>query len=187
MSEDVYRERAQLVALVASLHPSVRAYSDPDEPEWSVVYVDSPAGQLSWHIAESDIDLFTHVPLVDAGDPGSIWDNHTTEEKYRRVAELTKSREPSPKQEPGGALIEILEKDATTQETGGNSVVVPNEVRINGTPLLVADKPITIHEIEIPARTGSRASDLAMVTLTLCARRVTIAAEGDLPDSTESA
>lgn len=82
--------------------------------------------------------------------------------------------------EPGGALIEIFEKDATTSSTGGNSVVVPNEVRINGTPLLVADKPITIHEIEIPSRTGVRASDMAMVTLTLYARRVTIAAEGDL-------
>ena len=46
MSDDIYRERAHLVALAASLYPSVRAYSDPNEPEWSVVYVDSPAGQL---------------------------------------------------------------------------------------------------------------------------------------------
>lgn len=94
MTDDVYRERARLVALVAALYPSVRAYSDPAEPEWSVVYVDSPAGQLSWHIAEGDVDLFAHVPLVDAGDPGAVWDGHTTEEKYHRVAELITKRAP---------------------------------------------------------------------------------------------
>jgi hypothetical protein len=91
MTDDVYRERACLVALVAALYPSVRAYSDPHEPEWSVVYVDSPAGQLSWHIAENDLDLFEHVEFVPTVHPRAQWDGHTTEEKYRRLGEVVAS------------------------------------------------------------------------------------------------
>jgi hypothetical protein len=86
--DDVYRERARLVALVAALYPSVRAYADPHEPEWSVVYVDSPAGQLSWHIAERDVDLFEHVEFVPPNHSRAQWDGHDTKEKYARLAEL---------------------------------------------------------------------------------------------------
>lgn len=85
---DLYRERAHLVALVAAMYPAVLSYSDPDEPEWPVLYVRSPAGQLSWHINKDDLDLFSHVPVVDPDDARAQWDTHTTEEKYRRVAEL---------------------------------------------------------------------------------------------------
>jgi len=49
-----YRERARLVAYLATQHPAVLAYADPDEPEWAVVYVHTPAGQMSWHIAPGD-------------------------------------------------------------------------------------------------------------------------------------
>jgi hypothetical protein len=84
----VYRERAHLVAHVASLYPSVIAYSDPSEPEWPVVYVDSPAGQLSWHLSKDDLDLFPHVPVVPADDSRAQWDGHTTEEKYERIGSL---------------------------------------------------------------------------------------------------
>lgn len=90
-ADSIYRERARLVAFLASRYPAVRAYSDPFEPDWSVVYVTTPAGQMSWHIAPSDVDLFRHVPLVDAGNQRARWDGHSTEEKYARLAALIQS------------------------------------------------------------------------------------------------
>lgn len=84
----VYREPAQLVAVLASLFPSVWAYSDPAEPEWPVVYVHTPQAQCSWHLAVEDLDLFGHVPQVAPDDPRARWDGHTTEEKYERLAAL---------------------------------------------------------------------------------------------------
>src|SRR3569832_247861 len=77
--------------------------------------------------------------------------------------------------QPTGAIIEIVEKGATTDETTSGSVIAPNEIRINGQPLLAsADDPVVVHEIK------SNGGDLVRVTLTLFARRVTFAAEGGL-------
>lgn len=87
-TDDVYRERARLVAFLASLFPSVLSYADPDEPDWAVVYVSSPAGQLSWHIAPGDVELFAHVPKVTPDDKRAEWDGHDTPTKYERLAAL---------------------------------------------------------------------------------------------------
>jgi hypothetical protein len=81
----VYRERAHLVAHLATLYPSTMA-DDPQDPEYRIVYLDTPGGQWSWHIAHSDLDLL-HVP-----DGAVEWDGHTTDEKYRRMRELTALR-----------------------------------------------------------------------------------------------
>lgn len=86
-----YRERARLVAHLASLFPAVLHYSDPDEPDWPVIYITTPAGQLSWHLARADLDLFEHVPWNPAAAP-SPWDGHSTAEKYERLTALTRRR-----------------------------------------------------------------------------------------------
>ncbi|MFI8360741.1 hypothetical protein ACIGD1_11335 [Streptomyces sp. NPDC085612] len=82
-----YRERAQLVAHLASLYPSQIAYTDPDTPEWAVVTIEAPTGQMSWHVAPADMDLFDHVERQN----GLVlpWDGHTTEQKYERLQQLT--------------------------------------------------------------------------------------------------
>ncbi|MEV2277842.1 hypothetical protein AB0I72_19880 [Nocardiopsis sp. NPDC049922] len=87
MSTDaVYRERAALVAYLAALYPAVIVPDgDPATPGWSLIYVDTPQGQMSWHLSSDDLDLFAHVPTVDEGP---TWDGHSTE-KYRRLAALT--------------------------------------------------------------------------------------------------
>lgn len=70
---------------------------------------------------------------------------------------------------PEAAVIEIVEKTDQEPQYG---VIFPNEVRINGAPLLVPDgESVVVHEIGIPA------NDFVKVTLTLFARRVTIGAE----------
>lgn len=77
--------------------------------------------------------------------------------------------------QPQAAVIEIVERGRATDNTPGGSVIVPDDVRINGQSLLIpSDYPITVHEIT------TRADEVAHVTLTLFARRVTIAAEDDL-------
>lgn len=88
VSDAVYRERAHLVAHLASLYPSVLSYSDPTEPDWPVLTVETPAGQMSWHVVPGDLDLLGHVPLVDSSEV--TWDGHTTQEKYGRLDRLTR-------------------------------------------------------------------------------------------------
>jgi hypothetical protein len=77
---------------------------------------------------------------------------------------------------PTAAVIEIIERGKTTDDTLGGSVIVPTEIRINGHAVAApADKPVIVHEISM---TGN---ELVSVTLTVFARRVSIRAEGDQP------
>jgi hypothetical protein len=89
--DGAYRERAQLLAWLAALYPAVRARAlDVTEPGWQMLYLDPPnGGQMSWHIAPRDIELFDHVEYVRADDQRALWDGHTTEDKYQRIASLT--------------------------------------------------------------------------------------------------
>jgi len=83
----VYRERAHLVAHLAAAHPSILVYrADPDAPDWPVIFIDLPTGQVSWHIGPDDLDLFQHV-TVGTG----TWDGHNTEEKYARLDAHTRA------------------------------------------------------------------------------------------------
>lgn len=75
---------------------------------------------------------------------------------------------------PKAALIEIVEKT----DGADPLVIIPNEVRINGVPLLIPDgQSITVHEIDVAAR------DVVQVTLTLFARRVIIGTEPKAQDT----
>ena len=88
MTDDVYRERAQLVAFLAASYPSHAGFNDPAEPEWLVVTVETPRGQLSWHVAPDDQGLFDHVRRSRPED--EPWDGHTTAAKYKRLSRLTR-------------------------------------------------------------------------------------------------
>jgi hypothetical protein len=44
---------------------------DPEEPEWPVIYIELPTGQVSWHMPPHPV----------------LYDGHSTEEKYRRIQE----------------------------------------------------------------------------------------------------
>lgn len=79
-----YRERAHLVALLAAHYPA-ELHEDPDDEGWAIIYVKLPTGQASWHLSPQDQDLFPHVRYGGMFE----WDEHTTEEKYRRIREHT--------------------------------------------------------------------------------------------------
>jgi hypothetical protein len=79
-------------------------------------------------------------------------------------------------QKPEPVVIEIVEKTNQPDNGGAAGVVVPNEIRINGKPVLALDAPVKIHAMEIPSR------DAVLVTLTLFAKRITISQERPAAD-----
>lgn len=81
----IYRERAHLLAYLSAHWKSVLAFNDPAEPTWPVLYINTDAGQMSWHISPDDVDLFPHVLVVPIDDPRAKWDGHSTAEKYDRL------------------------------------------------------------------------------------------------------
>lgn len=88
----IYRERAHLIAWLAAMWPSMiyDASGLPGfEDEWPIIYLYTPAGQMSWHLSRRDLDLFPHVDTNLHLPPQGHWDGHDTAEKYRRVDELT--------------------------------------------------------------------------------------------------
>lgn len=79
-----YQERSELIAFPVALFGGVLSYNDPQSPQWPVLYVESPEGQLSWHIDPHDLHGFQHVPVVQ----DYPWDKHSTELKYERIRKL---------------------------------------------------------------------------------------------------
>ena len=81
--DSLYRERDELIAFIAALYPSWKIKLADD---WTAIYINSPAGQLSWHVNENDLDLFDHVPIINE----IWWDGHTPDEKHNRLRVLTR-------------------------------------------------------------------------------------------------
>lgn len=85
--DTLYRERAHLAALVSRMYPSEWCEDTDNGEDWKILYVHTPTGQVSWHIASIDWDLFDHVKRSEhAGN--DLWDGHDTDEKYRRIGML---------------------------------------------------------------------------------------------------
>lgn len=85
--DGAYAERNKLVAALSKIFPaSVERHEGEDwEDDWrNVVYIDLPTGQASWHIHDSEVKFFEHLPFGE----GRKWDGHTNDEKYQRVLDL---------------------------------------------------------------------------------------------------
>lgn len=86
--DGAYHERNQVVAFLSKLFPASleRHTGNQDwDPDWLwVVMIDLPGFQVSWHIKSDELDLFSHLPR----EAGRVWDGHTTEQKYARMAEM---------------------------------------------------------------------------------------------------
>lgn len=85
--DSVYRERNQIAAGLAHLVMVAGGNAwighDPSEPDWPVLFIELPTGQVSWHFAPTDVDLLEGIPTSERP-----WDGHTTEEKYQRLQAL---------------------------------------------------------------------------------------------------
>ncbi len=80
-----YSERNKLVAALSKLFPaSLERHEGVEwEDDWRwVVFMDLPTGQVSWHLHDSELPQFAHLPQ----NRGRKWDGHTTEQKYARLA-----------------------------------------------------------------------------------------------------
>lgn len=95
--DGAYLERNRCVALLARMavglgwRAGVREHPAEDtawEPDWrTLVFIDLPTGQVSWHFHDSQKGLLGGLPRYHGA-----WDGHTTEEKYRRVAAVERAR-----------------------------------------------------------------------------------------------
>lgn len=85
--DDAYHERDMLVCALSKLFPSYLARHDEKE-EWEddwrwIVYIEIPTGQVSWHIHDSEREMFNHLEVKE-----NNWDGHNTERKYQRLSKL---------------------------------------------------------------------------------------------------
>jgi hypothetical protein len=88
--DDAYAERNKCVALLArmaiatGLKAGLGKHDEKDESwddDWrNIVFVELPSGQVSWHIQETELPMFSFLPVYSG-----TWDGHTTSEKYQRV------------------------------------------------------------------------------------------------------
>ena len=93
--DQAYAERNKLVALLSKLftaHLGRHSELDKDwEEDWRwIVFITLPTGQVSWHIHDSELSLFAHLPH-NLSRPNA-WDGHTDDEKWERVRKMNVSR-----------------------------------------------------------------------------------------------
>ena len=86
--EEAYYDRNQLAMLAAKLARLIGYetgwHVDDDEPEWPVLYIELPTGQVSWHIPMAEV-LDQTVIMHNHVRP---WDGHTLEEKRHRIVQF---------------------------------------------------------------------------------------------------
>lgn len=87
--DSAYCERNKLVAALSKLFPASLERHQPEDDDWDddwrwVVFIELPTGQVSWHIHDSELSLFGHLRMLE----GRVWDGHSTDEKYLRLAGL---------------------------------------------------------------------------------------------------
>jgi hypothetical protein len=84
-ADEVYAERNAVVLAFAHMAElmgwEVGTVVDPEEPDWPVLLIDTPAGQVSWHFKAEELP--SSMPEY-VGE----WDGHDTPEKYARLARL---------------------------------------------------------------------------------------------------
>lgn len=91
--DGAYKERNALVAVLSKIFPAMIIQHEDTpgevwENDWrNIVMILLPTGQVSWHIHDSELAQFDHLAGSFVG-PLLRWDGHTTEEKYKRLADL---------------------------------------------------------------------------------------------------
>ena len=111
-----YAERDRLVAALTKVFPAHMTRHPESDADWDddwrwIVVVELPTGQATWHIHDSERDWFTHLE-----EGPNTWDGHTTDEKYRRIAALTKGDSESPGAPITADELEAVATDAKASE-----------------------------------------------------------------------
>ena len=94
---DAYFDRNQSVMVMAKmamkLGYKVGLKTDPDEPDWPVLMIDLPTGQVGWHLPRKEV-------AGEWPDYDGEWDGHTLEEKRKRMMEFLRQDGITVKAEP---------------------------------------------------------------------------------------
>jgi hypothetical protein len=98
-ADSIYSERNRLAVAFArmALAAGFKAGTgvDPDETKWPVVYVETPNGQVSWHIASHDADILSGLPVYEGQWDGTyrarkadwcVWDQNESLQAVARAA-----------------------------------------------------------------------------------------------------
>lgn len=84
--DEAYFDRNQLALAYARLAQekgwTVGLGLDPDEPDWPVLYIDTPEGQVSWHLPANEVNI------EDWPGYEGQWDGHDLAVKRDRLARL---------------------------------------------------------------------------------------------------
>ena len=79
---DAYFDRNQAVMAMSrmaqKLGYKVGLRFDPNEPDWPVLMIDLPGGQVGWHLPKAEV--IGEWPAYE-----HPWDGHTLEEKRKRI------------------------------------------------------------------------------------------------------
>lgn len=80
--EDAYYDRNQAIMALAKLAIqqgyTVGVKIDPNEPNWPVLMVDLPTGQVGWHLPKDEL-------IGEWPEYKKEWDGHTLNEKRKRM------------------------------------------------------------------------------------------------------
>lgn len=90
--DEAYRQRNVLVAALARLYPSGTRKTNIEgwSEDWhGCVYIDLPAGQVSYHYHDSQAHLFAGLPPYE-----KPWDGHDKEEAERRLSAVSAKTPP---------------------------------------------------------------------------------------------
>lgn len=90
--EKAYEDRNTLalvfVALIADRRGEEHVgWYDHGDDGWAVIYAETAAGQVSWHVPEEDVPEW--LPERDA----TVYDGHDREQKNERLRSLVKNHE----------------------------------------------------------------------------------------------
>lgn len=85
-----YAERQKMVQSLTFIFPAhMKRHPDSDsewEDDWrNIVCIHGPAGQMTWHIHDSEAGMFGHLNRKPDPFEGCEYDGHTTPEKYDRL------------------------------------------------------------------------------------------------------
>ena len=84
--DTAYAERDLLVCVLSKVWPAHLCRHPDEDVEWEddwrwIICIHSPKGQLTWHIHDSELPMFSgHLAVLP-----NHWDGHTTDEKYERL------------------------------------------------------------------------------------------------------
>ena len=83
----LYWDHFHSLALLALHYSAHLGYSDPARPTVPVLTLDTPHGQISYHVpgADTDTDLWGHVRWAETEAAVRAYDGHTPGDRDKRI------------------------------------------------------------------------------------------------------